>query len=263
LNIARADYRGIALPRSSTVPQPFALPISRRLRFMSNVLEMQRFSVSSSRLRRWSEASGGGGSVRDWRICGLAMDRSVVSSGANALHASELDRPEGQVRRKVFASAQRLIRAVSFSLTGPGPRPTWRHAQAVSGGKRLMARVTVRPLEDATSVAAVGWDGVTAPVLLFDGPIKARSFTPMSSRFLAPTLKPGDIMVLDNRHDPELDHMGSDRIRGLGPLMDGEIPRPVQDQHRAGPASRWRFAFNRNKPHRRPGRSLPHPSFRA
>ena len=64
-------------------------------------------------------------------------------------------------------------------------------------GKRLIARVPFGHWKTSTIVAALRWDGVTAPVVL-DGPINGRSFTAYVEQVLAPTLKPGDIVVLDN-----------------------------------------------------------------
>ena len=60
-----------------------------------------------------------------------------------------------------------------------------------------MAKVPARPLETLTFVAGLRCDGITAPCIL-DGPINAESFLACVVQFLVPTLRPGDIMVMDN-----------------------------------------------------------------
>lgn len=64
-------------------------------------------------------------------------------------------------------------------------------------GKRLIARVPFGHWHTSTFVAALRWDGVLAPAVL-DGPINGRSFTAYVEQILVPTLKAGDIVVLDN-----------------------------------------------------------------
>jgi transposase len=53
------------------------------------------------------------------------------------------------------------------------------------------------PLETLTFLAALRHDGITAPCVL-DGPVNGASFLAYVEQFLLPTLKPGDIVVLDN-----------------------------------------------------------------
>ena len=64
-------------------------------------------------------------------------------------------------------------------------------------GQRLVARVPFGHWKTSTFLAALRWDGMTAPAV-FDGPINGRSFTAYVEQILAPSLRPGDIVVLDN-----------------------------------------------------------------
>jgi transposase len=64
-------------------------------------------------------------------------------------------------------------------------------------GERLIARVPFGHWKTSTFLAALRCDGVTAPAV-FDGPINGRSFTAYVEQILVPTLRPGDIVVLDN-----------------------------------------------------------------
>jgi transposase len=64
-------------------------------------------------------------------------------------------------------------------------------------GQRLIARAPFGHWKTSTFVAALRWDGITTPAVL-DGPINGRSFTAYVEQMLVPTLRKGDIVVLDN-----------------------------------------------------------------
>jgi transposase len=64
-------------------------------------------------------------------------------------------------------------------------------------GRRLRAHVPYGHWKTLTFVAALRSDRIEAPCL-FDGPINAASFIAYVRHFLVPTLKPGDIVILDN-----------------------------------------------------------------
>ena len=64
-------------------------------------------------------------------------------------------------------------------------------------GQRLVAKVPHGQRKTLTFVAGLRCDGITAPCIL-DGPINAESFLAWVVQFLVPTLRPGDIVVMDN-----------------------------------------------------------------
>lgn len=64
-------------------------------------------------------------------------------------------------------------------------------------GQRLIGRVPYGHWKTTTFLAALRCDGITAPLVL-DGPINGASFLAWTEQFLAPTLRPGDIVILDN-----------------------------------------------------------------
>jgi transposase len=64
-------------------------------------------------------------------------------------------------------------------------------------GQRLLAKVPYRRWGTLTFVGALRLDGLHAPCV-FDGPINARSFLAYIEQILVPTLRPGDIVVMDN-----------------------------------------------------------------
>lgn len=64
-------------------------------------------------------------------------------------------------------------------------------------GQRLVASVPHGHWKTTTFLAALRHDGLTAPCVL-DGAINGAAFRAYVEQFLAPTLKPGDLVVMDN-----------------------------------------------------------------
>ena len=64
-------------------------------------------------------------------------------------------------------------------------------------GERLVDKVPHGSWKTATFLAALRNDRIDAPCL-FDGPINGERFHAYVEQFLVPTLKPGDVVILDN-----------------------------------------------------------------
>jgi len=64
-------------------------------------------------------------------------------------------------------------------------------------GERLVDKVPHGRWKTATFLAALRNDRIEAPCL-FDGPINGERFRAYVEQFLVPTLKPGDVVILDN-----------------------------------------------------------------
>jgi transposase len=64
-------------------------------------------------------------------------------------------------------------------------------------GQRLLARAPFGKWRTLTFLAALRHDRIDAPIL-FDGPINGIKFRAYVEQVLAPTLQPGDIVVIDN-----------------------------------------------------------------
>ena len=64
-------------------------------------------------------------------------------------------------------------------------------------GRRLLAKAPFGHWKTTTFVAALRRDGLTAPMVL-DGPMTGQAFLAYVEQVLIPTLKPDDIVVMDN-----------------------------------------------------------------
>ena len=64
-------------------------------------------------------------------------------------------------------------------------------------GARLVCKVPHGHWKTSTFVAALRYNGITAPLLL-DGPMNGASFLAYVEQILAPTLRRGDIVIMDN-----------------------------------------------------------------
>jgi transposase len=64
-------------------------------------------------------------------------------------------------------------------------------------GERVIASVPHGHWKTSTFVAGLRLDGMTAP-LVIDGAMNGETFLAYVEQFLAPTLKPGDLVIMDN-----------------------------------------------------------------
>lgn len=64
-------------------------------------------------------------------------------------------------------------------------------------GRRLVAAVPHGHWQTSTLIAGLRHDGIVAP-LVIDHPMNGTTFAAYVEQFLAPTLSPGDVVVLDN-----------------------------------------------------------------
>jgi putative transposase len=115
------------------------------------------------------------------------------------LIACEQDRPDVARRRAQWVLYQGRIdpaRLVfideTWTKTNMAPLRGWAPI-----GQRLRAKVPNGHWKTMTFLAALRHDRVDAPWLI-DGPINGERFLLYVEKVLAPTLKPGDIVVMDN-----------------------------------------------------------------
>jgi transposase len=113
--------------------------------------------------------------------------------------AGERDRPDVARRRAQWTKYQNRVapeRLVfideTWTKTNMAPLRGW-----APRGKRCIAKVPHGRWETTTFLAALRLDRIDAP-WLFEGPIDGESFRTYVERVLVPTLRQGDIVIMDN-----------------------------------------------------------------
>ena len=115
------------------------------------------------------------------------------------MFASEQDRPDVARRRSQWKKYQGRVdprRLVFIDETWAKTnmirtRGWWRK------GQPLIAKVPYGHWQTLTFLAALRHDRITAPCV-FDGPINGERFLAYVKQFLVPTLKAGDVVIMDN-----------------------------------------------------------------
>tara|TARA_R110000737_G_C14478433_1_gene468074 strand:- start:310 stop:927 length:618 start_codon:yes stop_codon:yes gene_type:complete len=121
------------------------------------------------------------------------------SASKKTIFASEQDRPDIAFRRLQWRKYQKRIapqRLVFIDETWAKTNMTPTHGWGPKG-QPLRAQAPGGHWMTMTFIAALRHDGLTAPCV-FDGPINAERFLAWVRQFLVPTLKPGDVVILDN-----------------------------------------------------------------
>ena len=122
-----------------------------------------------------------------------------ASASKKSVLPSEQSRPDIARKRAFWKKYQASIdprRLVfideTWTKTNMAPLRGW-----AQRGQRLDAKVPYGHWKTLTFLAALRCDRIDAPCV-FDGPINAQSFLAYVNHQLVPTLKPRDIVVLDN-----------------------------------------------------------------
>jgi transposase len=124
------------------------------------------------------------------------------------LHAAEQDRPDVVAARKVWrrkrwkAKLRRLIFIDETSTKTNMVRLRGRSRR----GKRLVDKTPHGHWKTSTFIAALRHNRLTAPFTI-DGAVNGEVFLTYVRRVLVPTLKKGDIVIMDN--------LGSHKIQGI------------------------------------------------
>jgi putative transposase len=125
--------------------------------------------------------------------------RREAQSQKKTLIAQERDRPDVAWRRAQWLAYRNRIdpaRLVfvdeTWTKTNMAPLRGW-----APRGQRLNAKVPHRRWKTMTFLAALRHDRIDAPWLI-DGPINGQSFLTYIEKVLGPTLRAGDIVIMDN-----------------------------------------------------------------
>lgn len=122
-----------------------------------------------------------------------------ASASKKTLHASEQDRHDVARRRERWRRHQGKVdakRIIFIDETWAKTNMTRTHGRCAVG-QRLLAKVPHGHWKTLTFLAGLRCDGIIAPCV-FDRPINAVSFLAWVIQFLLPTLRSGDIVVMDN-----------------------------------------------------------------
>ena len=121
------------------------------------------------------------------------------SASKKTVHATQQDRPDVAAARARWREGQQSLDAARLVFIDE----TWakdnmaRLYGRAPRGSRLLGKVPLARWSTTTFVAALRCDGLTAPMVL-DGPINGLWFLAYVEQVLVPTLKAGDIVVIDN-----------------------------------------------------------------
>ncbi|WP_437366873.1 IS630 family transposase [Inquilinus limosus] len=165
-------------------------------------------------LQSWLEAEHGVGlsSGAMWNV----VRRLGLTPQKKSLRASEQERPDVAARRRIWRAAQPFIdpdRLVFIDETGASTKMTRLYGRAPRG-QRLVASAPFGHWKTTTFVAALRRTGLTAPMVL-DGPMTGPAFLAYVQQVLVPTLRRGDIVVMDNLPAHKIAEVRA-AIRGAG-----------------------------------------------
>src|SRR5215207_9354845 len=137
--------------------------------------------------RRRRSARSGGSSI------------ATASASKKSVRAAEQDRPEVAAARAAWARYQAefdLERLVFIDETGTSTNMARLRGRAPRG-ERLVGKIPHGHWKTTNFVAGLRSTALTAPCVI-DGPMNGNAFLAYIEQVLAPSLKPGDIVVLDN-----------------------------------------------------------------
>jgi len=140
------------------------------------------------------------------RTHGVEADKSMLSrffategiSFKKTVHASEQKRPDVAERREAWRQMQRSFggRLIFLDETWTTTAMTRRYAWA-DVGARAIGHAPNGHWKTTTFLAGLTCEGLIAPFVL-DGPINAECFLAYVEQILAPVLREGDTVILDN-----------------------------------------------------------------
>ena len=135
------------------------------------------------------------------------------------MRASEQDRPDVAASRRQWPADTAVLnpaRLVFLDESGVATDMLRRYGRSLRGA-RVHDHTPHHHWQTSTFVAALRVDGLTAPAL-FDGPMDGECFLAYLDQVLAPTLQPGDVVVMDNLAAHKVDGVRA-RIEGAGATL--------------------------------------------
>jgi transposase len=151
--------------------------------------------------------------ARAW-IAPSAPPRSIsgcdawIGSLKKTLAAAEQERPDVADKRAHWheeLAAELTAHLVFVDESGANTKMTRLRGRA-RGGQRLLARVPHGHYQTSTLISGIRLEGPCAP-WLFEGPMNGEMFLAWVTQGLAPALRPGEVVILDN--------LATHKIRGV------------------------------------------------
>ncbi|WP_338834442.1 IS630 family transposase [Bradyrhizobium septentrionale] len=141
------------------------------------------------------------GTTSIWRF----FDRHEITF-KKTLHAAEQDRPDVAAARAALKAEQPSLKAPRLVFIDETAVTTKmaRHYGRSPRGERLVASVPHGHWKTLTFIAALRFRGMTAPYVI-DGAMDGPTFIAYVEQVLAPTLKKGDIVFMDNLRTHKID----------------------------------------------------------
>jgi len=131
---------------------------------------------------------------------------ATTSRLKKTLHAAEQDRPDIAAARAELRTEQPTLKAprlVFIDETAVTTKMVRQRGRSPRG-ERLVASVPHGHWKTLTLIAALRVDGLTAPYVV-DGPMDGPAFIAYVEHVLAPTLRRGDIVFMDNLRTHKVD----------------------------------------------------------
>ena len=144
-------------------------------------------------------ALGSAGSAPQRADHGTPAHRSGIAAQKKSLHASERDTERVQQARAAYQEEIAALDPQRFKFideSGVNLAMTRRYGRAPQG-ERVIGPVPQNYGANVTMLAALGSRGVEA-VMTIDGATAAEVFQGYVEQVLRPTLRPGDIVIMDN-----------------------------------------------------------------
>src|ERR1700704_37228 len=124
---------------------------------------------------------------------------ATASASKKSVRAAEQDRPDVAAARTAWADNQPKLDPDRLGFIG-GTGTSHKNAHTgrrAPSSERLVGEIPHGHWKTTPFVAALRSTALTAPCVI-DGPMNGNAFLAYVEQVLAPTLKPGDVVVLDN-----------------------------------------------------------------
>lgn len=144
-----------------------------------------------------------------------ASEQAGVAFKKKSLIATEQLRPEVSEKRRNFAIAKRFVPAQSFVFldeSGAKTNMTRLYGRAPAG-ERCVDHTPAGHWQTMTMLGAIRAEGVIEDAtVLVDGAMDGATFLTYARQCLAPSLRPGDVVVMDN--------LASHKVQGVREVIE-------------------------------------------